>query len=62
MQIPISAYVQQADGSTVQVAVLDAGVLAALHALGFQGQAPPCVLKWATSAKLVCSLPCVILV
>lgn len=40
MQIRISAYVQQADGSTVQVAVLDAGVLAALHALGFQGQAP----------------------
>ncbi|MDZ7474508.1 hypothetical protein U5F73_05740 [Stenotrophomonas pavanii] len=40
MPIPISAYVQQADGSTVQVAVLDAGVLAALHALGFQGQAP----------------------
>ncbi len=40
MLIPISAYVQQADGSTVQVVVLDAGALAALHALGFQGQAP----------------------
>lgn len=39
MLIPIPAYVQQADGSTVQVVVLDAGVLVALHTLGFQGQA-----------------------
>lgn len=40
MLIPLSAYVQQADGSTVQVVVLDAGVHAALQALRFEGVLP----------------------
>lgn len=39
MLIPISAYVQQADGNTVQVVVLDADARAALQALGVAGQA-----------------------
>ncbi|HDS1123956.1 TPA: hypothetical protein QDZ60_001237 [Stenotrophomonas maltophilia] len=39
MLIPISAYVQQAGGSTVQVVVLDADVRASLQALGLAGQA-----------------------
>ncbi|MGF6418929.1 hypothetical protein ABH900_002432 [Stenotrophomonas sp. AN71] len=40
MLTPLSAYVQQADGSTVQVVLLHAGVRVALHALGFEGEAP----------------------
>ena len=61
MLIPLSAYVQQADGSTVQVVVLDAGVHEALQALGFEGVLPTLVLKWATtSAKPGCSPHCVI--
>ncbi|WP_414495950.1 hypothetical protein [Stenotrophomonas maltophilia] len=39
MLTPISAYVQQADGNTVQVVLLDADARTALQALGFEGQA-----------------------
>lgn len=60
MLIPISAYVQQADGNTVQVVVLDADARAALQALGVAGRRRHCAPKWAmTSAKPACSLPCV---
>ncbi|EED39816.1 conserved hypothetical protein [Stenotrophomonas sp. SKA14] len=40
MLTPISAYVQQAGGNTVQVVLLDADAHAALQALGFEGVLP----------------------
>ncbi|HYQ22727.1 hypothetical protein [Stenotrophomonas sp.] len=40
MEPPVSAYVQRADGDTVQVMLLDDGPRTALRALGFRGDGP----------------------
>lgn len=52
MQPPLRAYVQQADGNTVQVVLVDTTAQQALGALGFQGVPPilhACVARSSSS-------------